>query len=417
MSRNFILYKFDLLSIVLVSILIISGLINIYSTTYVSDSEMFSLSNPFGKQLLFILFSAQLFWTILFIKGKFFQKYSSLMYLFMTITLILVLFFGNEIKGASSWFSFFGFSFQPSEFMKPVTGLVLAKFLSNIHSDLKTTKVQFYSFIIVFIPISLIILQPDPGTALIYFSFFFVLYIVGLPSIYMNVFIISVLLFLITILFKKNDIILVITILTALLGLIFLYRKIRIGRLLFLSISSIIFIIFVDIIYNNIFEKRHRDRFEVVLGITEDNRGIGYNTNQSQLAFKSGGLSGEGFLNGSQTKGNFVPEQHSDYIFATIGEEWGFIGTFSIILIYTLLIMRMINRANKHRNIFNKIFIYSVASIFFFQFSINISMVLGVFPTVGIPLPFISYGGSSMVASILLFAGYIKFDSYKKEKW
>jgi len=417
MSRNFILYKFDLLSIVLVSILIISGLINIYSTTYVSDSEMFSLSNPFGKQLLFILFSAQLFWTILFLKGKFFQKYSSLMYLFMTITLILVLFFGNEIKGASSWFSFFGFSFQPSEFMKPVTGLVLAKFLSNIHSDLKTTKVQFYSFIIVFIPISLIILQPDPGTALIYFSFFFVLYIVGLPSIYMNVFIISVLLFLITILFKKNDIILVITILTALLGLIFLYRKIRIGRLLFLSISSIIFIIFVDIIYNNIFEKRHRDRFEVVLGITEDNRGIGYNTNQSQLAFKSGGLSGEGFLNGSQTKGNFVPEQHSDYIFATIGEEWGFIGTFSIILIYTLLIMRMINRANKHRNIFNKIFIYSVASIFFFQFSINISMVLGVFPTVGIPLPFISYGGSSMVASILLFAGYIKFDSYKKEKW
>ena len=417
MSRNFILYKFDLLSIVLVSILIISGLINIYSTTYVSDSEMFSLSNPFGKQLLFILFSAQLFWTILFLKGKFFQKYSSLMYLFMTIILILVLFFGNEIKGASSWFSFFGFSFQPSEFMKPVTGLVLAKFLSNIHSDLKTTKVQFYSFIIVFIPISLIILQPDPGTALIYFSFFFVLYIVGLPSIYMNVFIISVLLFLITILFKKNDIILVITILTALLGLIFLYRKIRIGRLLFLSISSIIFIIFVDIIYNNIFEKRHRDRFEVVLGITEDNRGIGYNTNQSQLAFKSGGLSGEGFLNGSQTKGNFVPEQHSDYIFATIGEEWGFIGTFSIILIYTLLIMRMINRANKHRNIFNKIFIYSVASIFFFQFSINISMVLGVFPTVGIPLPFISYGGSSMVASILLFAGYIKFDSYKKEKW
>ena len=335
----------------------------------------------------------------------------------MTITLILVLFFGNEIKGASSWFSFFGFSFQPSEFMKPVTGLVLAKFLSNIHSDLKRTKVQLYSFIIILIPILLIILQPDPGTALIYFSFFFVLYIVGLPSVYMNVFIVSVLLFLITILFNKNNIILFISVLTGLLGLIFLYRKIKIGRLLFLSITSIIFIIFIDFVYNDIFEQRHRDRFEVVLGITEDNRGIGYNTNQSQLAFKSGGFSGEGFLNGSQTKGNFVPEQHSDYIFATIGEEWGFIGAFTIILVYTLLIMRMINRANKHRNIFNKIFIYSVASIFFFQFSINVSMVVGIFPTVGIPLPFISYGGSSMVASILLFAGYIKFDSYKKEKW
>ena len=417
MNSNLSLEKFDLLSIVLVSILIISGLINIYSTTYVLDSEMFSLTNPFGKQLLFVFFSAVLFWIILFFKGKLFQQYSSLMYLFMTITLVLVLFFGNEIKGASSWFSLFGFSFQPSEFMKPVTALVLAKFLSNIHSDLKRTKVQLYSFIIVLVPILLIILQPDPGTALIYFSFFFVLYIVGLPSTYMNLFIVSVLLFLTTILFDKNNIILFISVLTGLLGLIFLYRKIKIGRLLLLSITSIIFIIFIDFVYNDIFEQRHRDRFEVVLGITEDNRGIGYNTNQSQLAFKSGGFSGEGFLNGSQTKGNFVPEQHSDYIFATIGEEWGFIGTFTIILVYTLLIMRMINRANKHRNIFNKIFIYSVASIFFFQFSINVSMVVGIFPTVGIPLPFISYGGSSMVASILLFAGYIKFDSYKKEKW
>tara|TARA_A100001011_G_scaffold121058_1_gene127777 strand:+ start:13436 stop:14689 length:1254 start_codon:yes stop_codon:yes gene_type:complete len=417
MNSNLSLEKFDLLSIVLVSILIISGLINIYSTTYLSDSEMYSIANPFGKQLLFILFSTVIFWVILLFKGKFFQQYSSLIYLFMIVSLILVLFFGNEIKGASSWFSFFGFSFQPSEFMKPVTALVLSKFLSNIHSDLKKIKVQLFSFIIIFIPISLIILQPDPGTALIYFSFFFVLYVVGLPSIYMNVFVVSVLLFLITILFKKNDILIVISILTGLLGLIFLYRKIKIGRLLFLSISSIIFVIFIDIIYNNIFEQRHRDRFEVVLGITEDNRGIGYNTNQSQLAFISGGFSGEGFLNGSQTKGDFVPEQHSDYIFATIGEEWGFLGTFSIILIYSLLIIRMINRANKNRNIFNKIFIYSIASIFFFQFSINVSMVIGVFPTVGIPLPFISYGGSSMVSSILLFAGYIKFDSYKKEKW
>ena len=203
MSRNLILEKFDLLSIILVSILTISGLINIYSTTYVSGSEMLSLGNPFGKQLLFVFFSIILFWTILFLKGKLFQQYSSLLYLFMTITLILVLFFGNEIKGASSWFSFFGFSFQPSEFMKPVTGLVLAKFLSNIHSDLKRTKVQFYSFIIIFIPISLIILQPDPGTALIYFSFFFVLYVVGLPSVYMNVFIVSVLLFLIILCCKE----------------------------------------------------------------------------------------------------------------------------------------------------------------------------------------------------------------------
>ena len=157
--------------------------------------------------------------------------------------------------------------------------------------------------------------------------------------------------------------------------------------------------------------------FDIVLGIKEDNRGIGYNTNQSQLAFKSGGFFGEGFLKGTQTKGDFVPEQHSDYIFATVGEEWGFFGSILTIILFTILILRMINRANTNRNIFNKIVIYSVASIFFFQFAINISMVIGIFPTVGIPLPFISYGGSSLLASIILFGGYIKLDSVKKEKW
>ena len=173
----------------------------------------------------------------------------------------------------------------------------------------------------------------------------------------------------------------------------------------------------VDFIFNEVFEQRHRDRFDIVLGIKEDNRGIGYNTNQSQLAFKSGGFFGEGFLKGTQTKGDFVPEQHSDYIFATVGEEWGFFGSILTIILFTILILRMINRANTNRNIFNKIVIYSVASIFFFQFAINISMVIGIFPTVGIPLPFISYGGSSLLASIILFGGYIKLDSVKKEKW
>ena len=173
----------------------------------------------------------------------------------------------------------------------------------------------------------------------------------------------------------------------------------------------------IDFVFNEVFEQRHRDRFDIVLDIKEDNKGIGYNTNQTQLAFKSGGIFGECFLKGTQTKGDFVPEQHSDYIFATVGEEWGFFGSIFTIILFTILILRMINRANTNRNLFNKIFIYSVASIFFFQFTINISMVIGIFPTVGIPLPFISYGGSSLLASIILFGGYIKLDSVKKEKW
>ena len=409
--------KFDVVSILIVSLLIIIGLVNIYSSTYFDTMSFFSFENPFGKQLIFTLISLIIFLFILVSDDRFFFRYSSIIYLLGIILLIAVLIFGNEVKGAKSWFSLMGFSLQPSEFMKPITALALAKYLSNIHSDLKRKSIQLYSFLIVLIPIFLVIIQPDPGTALIYFSFFFVLYVIGLPSIYMNIFIWLTILFITTIVFGKENILFIISTLIISILLIYIYRKLSFRKILFYGILSLIFILCVDFIFNEVFEQRHRDRFDIVLGIKEDNRGIGYNTNQSQLAFKSGGFFGEGFLKGTQTKGDFVPEQHSDYIFATVGEEWGFFGSILTIILFTILILRMINRANTNRNIFNKIVIYSVASIFFFQFAINISMVIGIFPTVGIPLPFISYGGSSLLASIILFGGYIKLDSVKKEKW
>ena len=409
--------KFDVVSILIVSLLIIIGLVNIYSSTYFDNMSFFSFENPFGKQLIFTLISLIIFLFILVSDDRFFFRYSSIIYLLGIILLIAVLIFGNEVKGAKSWFSLMGFSLQPSEFMKPITALALAKYLSNIHSDLKRKSIQLYSFLIVLIPIFLVIIQPDPGTALIYFSFFFVLYVIGLPSIYMNIFIWLTILFITTIVFGKENILFIISTLIISILLIYIYRKLSFRKILFYGVLSLIFILCVDFIFNEVFEQRHRDRFDIVLGIKEDNRGIGYNTNQSQLAFKSGGFFGEGFLKGTQTKGDFVPEQHSDYIFATVGEEWGFFGSILTIILFTILILRMINRANTNRNIFNKIVIYSVASIFFFQFAINISMVIGVFPTVGIPLPFISYGGSSLLASIILFGGYIKLDSVKKEKW
>ena len=409
--------KFDIVSILIVSLLIIIGLVNIYSSTYFDNMSFFSFKNPFGKQLIFTLISLIIFLFILVSDDRFFFRYSSIIYILGIILLVAVLIFGNEVKGAKSWFSLMGFSLQPSEFMKPITALALAKYLSNIHSDLKRKSIQLYSFLIVLIPIFLVIIQPDPGTALIYFSFFFVLYVIGLPSIYMNIFIWLTILFITTIVFGKENILFIISTLIISILLIYIYRKLSFRKILFYGILSLIFILCVDFIFNEVFEQRHRDRFDIVLGIKEDNRGIGYNTNQSQLAFKSGGFFGEGFLKGTQTKGDFVPEQHSDYIFATVGEEWGFFGSILTIILFTILILRMINRANTNRNIFNKIVIYSVASIFFFQFAINISMVIGVFPTVGIPLPFISYGGSSLLASIILFGGYIKLDSVKKEKW
>ena len=409
--------KFDFVSILIVSILIIVGLVNIYSSTYFDNMSFFSFKNPFGKQLIFTLISLIIFLFILVSDDRFFFRYSSIIYLLGIVLLIAVLIFGNEVKGAKSWFSLLGFSLQPSEFMKPITALALAKYLSNINSDLKRKSIQLYSFLIVLIPIFLVIIQPDPGTALIYFSFFFVLYVIGLPSIYMNIFIWLTILFITTIIFGKQNILFIMSTLIISILLIYIYRKLSFRKFLLYGVLSLIFILCVDFIFNEVFEQRHRDRFDIVLGIKEDNKGIGYNTNQSQLAFKSGGFFGEGFLKGTQTKGDFVPEQHSDYIFATVGEEWGFFGSILTIILFTILILRMINRASTNRNIFNKIVIYSVASIFFFQFAINISMVIGIFPTVGIPLPFISYGGSSLLASIILFGGYIKLDSVKKEKW
>ena len=409
--------NFDIFSCLLVLSLMCIGLVNIYSATYVEGMSFFSLNNFFGKQVFYFFICLVTFFLCMIPDIKIYFQYGSIVYLLMIFLLIGVLFFGNEVNGSRSWFSIAGFSLQPSEFMKPVTALALAKFLSNIHSDIKKLSIQFYSFLIISIPLILIAIQPDPGTALVFLGFYLVLHIVGLPSIYMNIFTAIIIIFLLTIFFGKTNMLLLIGLLFVLLFIYRLYNSLKKTKLIYYAISSIVFILCVDFIFNNIFEQRHRDRFNVVLGLDEDLKGIGYNTNQSQLAFKSGGIFGEGFLQGSQTKGDFIPEQHSDYIFATIGEEWGFVGSLTTIIIFCILLLRIIERTSIQRNLFHKIYSYCVITLILFHFGINISMVIGIFPSVGIPLPFISYGGSSMLAFTILFAGYIKIDSNKKEKW
>ena len=409
--------NFDIVSCILVLCLMFIGLVNIYSATYFEGMSFFSLDNFFGKQLFFFFICICTFFLCIVPDIKIYFKYGSIIYLIMVFLLICVLFIGNEVNGSRSWFSIAGFSFQPSEFMKPITALALAKYLSSIHSDIKKLRIQFYSFLIISIPLILIVIQPDPGTALIFLGFYLVLHIVGLPSIYMNIFTASIIIFLLTILFGRTNILIFLSILFTLFLIYRIYKGLKKTRLIYYTISSIIFILCVDFIFNNVFEQRHRDRFNIVLGLDDDLKGIGYNTNQSQLAFKSGGILGEGFLKGSQTKGDFIPEQHSDYIFATIGEEWGFVGSLTTILIFSLLLLRIIERTSIQRNFFYKIYSYCVITLILFHFGINISMVIGIFPSVGIPLPFISYGGSSMLAFTILFAGYIKIDSNKKEKW
>ena len=332
MNNEVNIRRIDWTSVLILSLLISLGLGNIYSSSqaYLLDSLL--TINPFTKQLIFALVSIFIFLFIQILPNNFFIKYSSILYVFSVISLIGLFFFGNKINGALAWYQFGGFGLQPSEFAKPITALALAKYLSDINSNIRTIKTQFYSFLIVLIPIVLIILQPDPGTVIIFLSFLLVFYKVGLPSIYMNLFVGFVLIFFSTILLGPFNIISTLIIVTIILFYLFRKNKKFIKKIFIYGSIFSIFIFSVDFIFNNVFEQRHRDRFNIVMGLEKDYRGSGYNTNQSRIAFASGGMFGEGFLKGSQTRGNFVPEQHTDYIFSTVGEEWGFIGASFIIL-------------------------------------------------------------------------------------
>ncbi len=412
------LKKIDLTTVFIVILLIIMGLVNIYSTIHADNLESpLLMNNPFGKQIAFILISILLFLIIQFIPYKYFQKFASIIYLLSILSLLGLFVFGKTINGSTAWYQIFGFGLQPSEFAKPITALALAKYLSDINSNIKTIKTQFYSFLIIFVPILLIILQPDPGSTLIFLSFFLVFYKIGLPSIYMNFFIGFIILFFLTILFSKEMMILIIITISIMIISYLKKKKRPIRKFITYSLIFCSFIFSVDFIFNNIFEQHHRDRFNIVMGIQEDNRGIGYNTNQSKIAFASGGLIGEGFLKGTQTRGNFVPFQHTDYIFSAIGEEWGFIGASLVICLFALLMLRISKRAELQRNLFSKIFSYSTATIIFSHFFINIGMVLGLVPTIGIPLPFFSYGGSSLLGFVLMIGIYVRLDSKRTSKW
>ena len=233
----------------------------------------------------------------------------------------------------------------------------------------------------------------------------------------MNLFVGFVLIFFSTILLGPFNIISSLIIVTIILFYLFRKNKKFIKKIFIYGSIFSIFIFSVDFIFNNVFEQRHRDRFNIVMGLEKDYRGSGYNTNQSRIAFASGGMFGEGFLKGSQTRGNFVPEQHTDYIFSTVGEEWGFTGASFIIILFCVLMLRISKRADLQRNLFSKIYSYSTVTIIFTNFFINIGMVIGLVPTIGIPLPFLSYGGSSLWAFVLLFSIYIKVDSERTSKW
>jgi rod shape determining protein RodA len=369
------------------------------------------------KQLIFIILTIPLIFIVLSVDGKFYEKYASIIFGISLLSLAGLFVFGKTIAGQRCWYGIGSFTIQPSEFAKAATALALAKYLSDTQINLKDVNRQIQALAIVFLPVLLILPQPDPGSALIYSIFIIVLYREGLPSWYVWTGFITILLFVLTLMLQPQYVILI-----ALLVLIIVHFKSRLGdrniilsSILFVLMSG--FVLSVNYVFEHVFKQHHRDRFNILLGKTVDMKGIGYNTNQSEIAIGSGGWFGKGFLEGTQTKGGFVPEQHTDYIFTTVGEEWGFIGSLVVIGLFAGLFLRIIYLAERQKTKFSRVYGYCVAGILFIHFFVNIAMVVGIFPTIGVPLPFFSYGGSGLWGFTILLFIFIKMDANKVNEW
>ncbi|MCB0485526.1 MAG: rod shape-determining protein RodA [Flavobacteriaceae bacterium] len=418
-----ILAGIDWVLVLLFLTLVLIGWVNIYAaTTGKNTTGLLDFSTEYGKQLIYIGFNTVLILILISIDGKFYERFSGIFYVISIASLIGLFLFGSTINGATSWYNFGGFSLQPSEFAKAATALALANFLSEPNKDLSNFQTQLYAFVILFIPTVLVILQPDAGSALIYLSLFFVLYREGLPAYYLIIAFIAIAVFLVTLYVGLMSALIGIFIIVSLFFFYFISKKkIQLGRewpkifLVYLLIG--LFTFSVDYIYNNAFEQRHRDRFNIILGKEYDTQGIGYNTNQSMITISSGGLTGKGFLEGDRTQGNFVPEQHTDYIFSTVGEEWGFLGSSAVVILFMAFIMRLVMVAERQKSKFSRVFGYAVATIFFFHFMINVGMVIGLIPTIGIPLPFFSKGGSSLWGFTVLLFIFIRLDADRTYEW
>ena len=418
--NNSILYRLDWWLILIYSLLIAFGIVNIYSATFNNTSTgIFDMSQPVGKQMFFLIVSLFSGILILAVNSKFFEQFASIAYYLSIFLLIGLFIFGKTVSGATSWYNIAGLSIQPSELAKVATALMIASLMSKVQSDLKNLNTFLKILGALFLPFVLIFFQPDPGSALVFGAFFFPLFREGLSYVYLVLFVSLMFLFFITLSFPISLVVMIITLLIFLLFFVFknINKKIKIWPFIGSFIISVGFSLSVDYIFDNVFEQRHRDRINIVLGKTVDNQGIGYNMNQSKIAIGAGGLKGKGFLEGTQTKGDFVPEQHTDYIFSTVGEEWGFLGGSLMIILFCLLIIRIVIQAEKQTNKFRRIYSHGIAGVLFIHFFINVGMSLGILPTIGIPLPFVSYGGSSLLAFTIMIFIHLNFDANRLSEW
>ncbi len=418
MKNQSVTNNLDWISVIIYIVLVIMGWLNIYSSSLSLSDEPFTLdlTQFYGKQLLSIALAIPLIFVVLSVDGKFYEKFSSIIYIIGLLSLAGLFVFGKTIKGQANWYSFGAFGLQPSEFVKAATALALAKYLSDVQVNLKDVNRQIQALGIIFLPVLLIVVH-DPGSALIFMVFFFVLYREGLPPWYLWTGLIAIVLFVMALVFEPWAVILIAFIVTVLIY----YRSRIIDRNIIASAIAMVlisgFVFSVDYVFESVFKQHHRDRFNILLGKEVDMKGIGYNTNQSEIAIGSGGWFGKGFLEGTQTKGGFVPEQHTDYIFTTVGEEWGFLGSLIVIALFVGLIFRTIYLAERQKTKFSRVYGYCVACILFIHFFVNIAMVAGIFPTIGVPLPFFSYGGSGLWGFTILLFIFLKMDANKVNEW
>lgn len=409
-----ILQNTDWLLVSIFIIMVIMGWLNIYAAVYDDDHKsIFDLSQNYGKQTLWIAGAFFIALMILVIDGKFYAAFSYPIYGLIILLCLSTFVFARDVKGSFGWIDIGSFKLQPAEFAKFATNMALAKYLSTLGIRMKETKTKMISALILGLPAIIILLQNDTGSAMVFASFIFVLYREGLSGNFLLLGLILVALFVLALLVKKTILISIIAAIAFLF--ILLARKNRRNLIIILSgaLVTISLVFSVDYVYKNVLQDHQRGRIDVLLGNDIDLKGAGYNVNQSKIAIGSGGFFGKGFLHGTQTKFDFVPEQSTDFIFCTVGEEWGFVGSFVVLGLFAALLARLIYVAERQRSPYSRIYGYGVASILFFHLLINIGMTIGLAPVIGIPLPFFSYGGSSLWSFTILLFIFIKLDAYR----
>lgn len=404
-AQKYFYSNIDMVALVVFLVLVLLGWLNIYAAVYNENhSSIFDATQRYGKQMIMIGVTFLVAILIMIMDARFFPALAWVFYGLFLLLLIAVLVFGTTIKGAQSWFQIGGFALQPAEFAKLGTALAIAAYLQGVNISMTQFRHQLSAAIIILVPMLFVLLQNDTGSALVFLSFSLVLYREGLPGWYLILGLWLVLLFVLGILLPFLPLLIGLGVI-GLAAFLLSNKKLRSAILIgAVVLASAGFSKGVEFIVDDVLQEHQRMRIYVLLNQADDPTGVEYNSIQSMNAIGSGGFAGKGFLQGTLTKGDFVPEQSTDFIFCTVGEEWGFLGTLVVVGLYLTLLIRIIMIAERQKLKFARVYGYAVASILFFHFLVNIGMTIGLLPIIGIPLPFFSYGGSSLLAfTILLF--------------